>query len=52
MGLFQVQGSGMSEIISLKMGVKFAVSLNMVKHLCWVVYIITHKNGENELQST
>ena len=42
----------MSENISLKMGVKFAASLNMGKNLCWVLYIITYKKGENELQST
>ena len=38
----------MSENISLKMGLKFAASLNMGKNL----YIITYKNCENELQST
>ena len=32
--LFQLQGSEMSENISLKMGVKFAASLNMAKNLC------------------
>ena len=37
----------MSENISLKMCVKFAASLNMGKNLCWVLYIITYKNGEN-----
>ena len=43
----------MSENISLKMGVKFAASLNMgKKFLCLVLYIVTHKKGENELQST
>ena len=44
----------MSENISLKMGLKFAASLNMGKNLCWVLYmfIITYKNGEKELQST
>ena len=31
---FQLQGSEMSENISLKMGVKFAASLNMSKNLC------------------
>ena len=31
---FQPQGSEMSENISLKMGVKFAVSFNMGKNLC------------------
>ena len=30
----QLQGSEMSENISLKMGVKFAASLNMGKNLC------------------
>ena len=42
----------MSENISLKMGVKFEVSLNMGKNLCLVLYIYNYKNGENELQST
>ena len=42
----------MIENISLKMGVKFATSLNMGKNLCWVSYMITHKDCENELQST
>ena len=32
--LFQLQGSEMSESISLKMGVKFAASLNMGENLC------------------
>ena len=32
--LFQLQGSEMSENISLKMGVKIAASLNMGKNLC------------------
>ena len=32
--LFQLQESEMSENISLKMGVKFAASLNMGKNLC------------------
>ena len=32
--LFQLQGSKMSENISLKMGVKFAASLNMGKNFC------------------
>ena len=32
--LFQLQWSEMSENISLKMGVKFAASLNMGKNLC------------------
>ena len=32
----------MSENISLKMGLKFAASLNMGKTLCRVLYIITH----------
>ena len=35
--LFQLQGSDMSENISLKMGVKFAASLNMGKNLCSVL---------------
>ena len=34
MGVFQPQGSEMSENILLKMGVKFAASLNMGKNLC------------------
>ena len=34
MGPFQLQGSEMSENISLKMGVKFAASLNMGTNLC------------------
>ena len=43
----------MSENISLKMGIIFAVSLNIGKNLCWVLNIITYKKkGENELQST
>ena len=41
----------MSETISLKLGVKFAVSLNMGKNVCSVLYIITYKDGEIELQS-
>ena len=36
-------------MISLKMGVKFAVSVNVVKNM---VSIITCKNSENELHST
>ena len=32
--LFELQGSEMNENISLKMGVKFAASLNMGKNLC------------------
>ena len=32
--LFQFQVSAMSEMISLKMGVKFAASLNMGEDLC------------------
>ena len=40
----------MSEYISLKMGVKFAESLNTGKNLCYALNIITYKNGENELQ--
>ena len=39
----------MNENISLKMEVKFAVSLNMGKNLCRVLYIITYKNDENDL---
>ena len=42
----------MSEYISLKMGVKFAESLNTGKKCCCVLNIITYKNGENELQFT
>ena len=42
----------MSEFVSLKMGVKFAESLNTDKNLCYVLNIITYKNGENELQFT
>ena len=42
----------MSENVSLKMGSKFAASLNMGKDLCSVLYIITYKCGENEVQST
>ena len=33
-GRFQLQGSEISENISLKMGVKFAASLNMGENLC------------------
>ena len=40
----------MSENISLKMGVNFAASLNMGKNLCWILYIITYKRDQNELQ--
>ena len=40
----------MSEYISLKMGVKFAQSLNTGKNLFYVLNIITYKNGENEIQ--
>ena len=40
----------MSENSSLKMGVKFAVSLNMGKSL-YLHKINTYKNGENALQS-
>ena len=47
-----LQQSEKSENISLKMGVKFAASLNMGKNLCLVLNIITYKNGENELQLT
>ena len=32
--IFQLQGSEMSENISLKVGVEFAASLNMGKNLC------------------
>ena len=32
--LFHLKGSKLSENISLKMGVKFAASLNMGKNLC------------------
>ena len=46
---FWHQGSKMSENISLKMGIEFAVSLNMDENLCWVLYIITYKSGKNEL---
>ena len=42
----------MKQNISLKMGLKFAASLNMGKNLCLVLYIITYKNGEKEPQST
>ena len=42
----------MSENISLKMGVKFAVSLNLGEDLCSLLYVITYKSGENEVQST
>ena len=34
MGPFQLQGSEMSENISLKIGVKFAASINMGKNVC------------------
>ena len=40
----------MREYISLKMGVKFAQSLNTGKNLFYVLNIITDTNGENELQ--
>ena len=40
--LFQIQGSEMSENISLKMGVKFAASLNMGKSLCRVLSIMSY----------
>ena len=36
----------MSENISLKMGVKFAASLNVGNSLCLVLYIITYEKGE------
>ena len=53
MGLFWgLQGSEMSENISLQMCLKVAASLNMGKNLCWVLYIISYKTGEKELQST
>ena len=42
----------MNEYISLQTGVKFAESLNTGKNLCYVLNIITYKNGENELQFT
>ena len=42
----------MSEYISLKRGVKFAESLNTGKNLCYVLNVITYRNGENELQFT
>ena len=35
----------MSENISLKMGLKFAASLNMGKNSCYVLNIITYENG-------
>ena len=50
--LFRLQGSKMSEKISLEMGIKLAASLSMGENLCRVLYIITYKSGENELQST
>ena len=37
----------MSETISLKMGLKFAVSLKMGENLCSVLYTITYKSSEN-----
>ena len=42
----------MIENISLKIGVKFAASLNMGEISCCVLYVIPYKNGENELHST
>ena len=42
----------MSEYISLKMGLKFAESLDTGKNLCYVLNIITYNNGENDLQFT
>ena len=42
----------MNGYISLKMGAKFAKSLNTGKNLCYVLNIITFKNSENELQFT
>ena len=35
----------MSENISLKMGLKFAASLNMGKNVCWILYIIIYKKN-------
>ena len=35
----------MSENISLKMGLEFAVSLNMVKKSCYILNIIRYENG-------
>ena len=39
---FQLQGSEVSENISLKMGIEFAASLNIGKNLCWVLYIMSY----------
>ena len=47
---FQLQGSEMSENISLKLGVNFAASHNMGKTLCLGLYIMSynqHKLYEN-----
>ena len=50
---FRLRVSDMSEnIISLKMGLKLAVSLHIDKNLCRILYIITYKYSGNELQST
>ena len=49
--LFRLQGSETSESISLKMDVKFAASLNVGENLFRVLYMITSKSGENEIQS-
>ena len=46
---FGLKGVRMSENISLKMGVRFAMSLDMCKTL---LVILTYKNSENELKST
>ena len=46
---FWLQGSQMSENISLKMCVELAAALNMGKNLCLVLNIVTYKTGENEL---
>ena len=42
----------MSKNIPLKMGIRFAVSLNLGENLCSLLYVITYKSGENEVQST
>ena len=42
----------MSENISLKMGLKFAASLNLGSNSCKVLNIIKNEDGENELRST
>ena len=41
----------MSEYISLKMGVNL-LSHSIRIRICYVLNIITYKNGENELQFT